>query len=186
MTAPVIRLAGIAGAVLIAGPALAGGCGVECYRRVHTPPIYDTISEPRLVRPPRTIYRTTPPVYDTVAENVLVHPGGRSWQTRRDAFGQLIGCWVHTPPRYALRYRRVLVQPAQVIPETIPPAYANYRHRVLVQPASTAWVPADGGYGVGAGLGIGSIPDAFGIAGASSADVAVGLGFSTGSIYDGY
>ncbi|GEP10481.1 hypothetical protein [Methylobacterium gnaphalii] len=182
--------AALASAVLFAAPATAGGCyGVECYRRVTTPPIFDTVSEQRLVRPARTIYRTTPPVYDTVSERVMVSPGGRHWQTRYDAYGQLVGCWITTPPRFAVQTRRVLVRQAEVIPETLPPVYASYSRRVLVQPASQQWVPAGGGYGGGfapVGLRVGSIPDAVGITGASSADVGVGLGFSSGSIYDGY
>lgn len=187
MAAPVARLlslVAVSGAALFAGPALAGCYSTACYRRVVTPPVFDTVSEQRLVRPPRTVYRTTPPIYDTVTERVLVAPGGRRWQTRYDAYGQLVGCWVTTPPRYALASRRVLVRPAEVIPETLPPVYASYSHRVLVQPAGAAWVPAGAGYG--GPVGIGSIPDAVGITGASSADLGVGLGFSYGSVYDGY
>ena len=199
MTAPVVRhailLAGLAGAAF-ATPAAAchgGGCyrppvpvgcaSVECYRRVATPPVYDTYSEQRLVRPPRTVYHTSPPVYDTVSERVMVSPGGRVWQQRYDAYGHLVGCWVTTPPQYAIRSRRVLVRPAEVIPETLPPVYASFSRRVMVAPPSSQWVPA-GGYG--GDIGIGSIPDAVGITGASSADIGVGLGFSSGSIYDGY
>ncbi|WP_232631382.1 hypothetical protein [Methylobacterium sp. Leaf118] len=167
-----------------------GGCvSAECYRRVATPPVYDTVSEQVLVQPPRTVYRSTPPVYDTVSERVLVAPGGRRWETRYDAYGQLVGCWVTTPPRYAVQTRRVLVRPAEVIPETLPPVYATTQRQVLVQPARSAWVPAGPAYGPRPGygpLGVGSIPDAFGLAGASAADVSVGLGFSRGSVYDGY
>ena len=177
----------------LAVPARAGGACVsaECYRRVVTPPVYDTVSERVLVQPPRTVYRTTPPVYDTVSERVLVAPGGRRWETRYDAYGQLVGCWVTTPPRYAVQTRRVLVRPPEAIPETLPPVYTTTQRRVLVQPARAAWVPAGAGpdYGPGPGYaaaGVGSIPDAFGLAGASSADISVGLGFSRGSIYDGY
>ncbi|WP_375462841.1 hypothetical protein [uncultured Methylobacterium sp.] len=214
MTAPVARnsalLAALAGAVLLAAPARAGGCyGSECYRHVSTPPVFDTVHENVLVRPPRTIYRTTPPVYDTVSERVLVSPGGRHWSTSRGPYGELIGCWVTTPPHYATQHRRVLVQPAQSIPETIPPEYASVSRRVLVAPARSGWVPVGGGYGgdqggygggyhgggygggyrsagYGGGLRIGSIPDALGVTGASSADIGVGLGFSSGSPYDGY
>jgi len=194
MTAPVVRstvlLAALAGASLLSGPAAAaGGCVTqECYRRVVTPPIFDTVSEQRLVSPPRTVYRTVPPVYDTVSERVMVSPGGRYWQTSRDAYGQLVGCWVTTPPHFAVRARRVLVRQAQVIPETIAPVYASYQRRVLVQPASAAWVPAGPAPGLGGfgGVGLGSIPDAVGVTGASSADIGVGLGFNQGSIYDGY
>jgi hypothetical protein len=121
---------------------------------------------------------------------VLVAPGSRRWETSTDAYGQLVGCWVTTPPRYAVQTRRVLVRPPEVIPHTVPPVYTTTQRRVLVQPARAAWVPAGGPeFGPAAGygpVGVGSIPDALGIAGASSADVAVGLGFSRGSIYDGY
>ena len=127
----------------------------------------------------------------------MVSPGGRVWQTSRGPYGELIGCWINTPPRFAVQTRRVLVQPAQSIPETIPPEYASVSRRVLVAPARSGWVPTGGGYqgggygggdqGVGyGGPRFGSIPDALGIAGASSADIGVGLGFSSGSIYDGY
>ncbi|GJE70853.1 hypothetical protein [Methylorubrum podarium] len=203
MAAPLLRpslfpaLAVAACAVVtLAAPAQAGGncVSAECYRRVVTPPVYDTVAERVLVQPPRTVYRTTPPVYDTVSERVLVAPGGRRWETRVDAYGQLVGCWVTTPPRYAVQTRRVLVRPPEAIPHTLPPVYATTQRRVLVQPARAAWVPAAApvagpAFGPGPGygpLGIGSIPDALGITGASSADVAVGLGFSQGSIYDGY
>ena len=203
MTAPVARLACFAtafgGLILLAAPAQAGGCySSECYRHVSTPPVFDTVQENVLVRPPRTVYRTVPPVYDTVSERVMVSPGGRFWQTSHGPHGELIGCWVSTPPRFAVRSRTVLVRPAQSIPETIPPEYATVSKRVLVAPARAGWVPVGGGFGGGgygggyraAGYGggplVGSIPDALGIAGASSADLGVGLGFSTGSQYDGY
>ncbi|MDP4005438.1 hypothetical protein [Methylobacterium sp. NEAU K] len=195
MTASVARptlFAAALGGLLLAGPAQAGGCyGSECYRHVTTPPVYDTVQENVLVRPPRTVYRSVPPVYDTVSERVMVSPGGRFWQTSRGPGGELIGCWVTTPPRFAVRTRTVLVRPAQAIPETIPPEYATVSRRVLVAPARSGWVPI-GGYGGGyhavsyGGPVVGSIPDAMGITGASSADIGVGLGFSTGSRYDGY
>ncbi|MDP4024399.1 hypothetical protein Q8W71_17375 [Methylobacterium sp. NEAU 140] len=196
MTTPVARLpllAAALGGLLLAAPAQAGGCyGPSCYRYVATPPVYGTVQENVLVRPPRTVYRTVPPVYDTVSEQVMVSPGGRVWQTSRGPGGELVGCWVTTPPRFALRSRTVLVRPAQSIPETIPPEYATVSKRVLVAPARAGWAPAGGGCGPGcyggyrAAAYTGSIPDALGIAGASSADIGVALGFSTGSIYDGY
>lgn len=192
---PSLALAAASVAAFAVPAQAGGGCvSAECYRRVVTPPIYDTVAERVLVQPPRTVYRTTPPVYDTVTERVLVAPGGRRWETRTDAYGQLVGCWVTTPPRYAVQTRRVLVRPPEAIPQTLPPVYATTQRRILVQPARAGWVPAaapaagpDFGSGPGYGpLGVGSIPDAFGLAGASSADIAVGLGFSQGSIYDGY
>lgn len=186
MAASVTRtfiIAAALGGMAFAGPAMAGGCyGGECYRYAVTPPVYATEQQNVLVRPPRTIYRTVPPVYDTVEERVLVAPGGRFWQESRGPGGELIGCWVSTPPRFALRRRTVLVRPAETVPETFPPEYATVSRRVLVAPARAGWVPV-GGYG---GPLVGSLPDALGITGASSADIGVGLGFSRGSIYDGY
>ena len=193
MTAPVARttlIAAALGGLLLAAPAQAGGCyGSACYRHVVTPPVYDTVQENVLVRPPRTVYRTVPPVYETVSERVMVSPGGRFWQTSRGPGGELIGCWVTTPPRFAVRTRTVLVRPAQAIPETIPPQYASVSRRVLVAPARAGWVPVSGyGYRPVAygGPVVGSIPDALGITGASSSDTGVALGFSYGSQYEGY
>lgn len=236
MAAPVTHLptllAALIGTVALASSAQAGCAGSECYRHVSTPPVYGSVSERVLVRPAETVYRTTPPIYDTVSEQVLVSPGRRVWQTRHDPHGGLVGCWVDIPAQYATRHRRVLVQPAQSIPETIPAEYGSVQRRVLVEPARAGWVPAPeaghfglGGYGgpayggsfaepgyrhghgprrhgYGRGhhrvnygahghgrradLGIGSIPDAVGMTGASSYDVGVGLGFYRGSIYDGY
>ena len=56
--------------------------------------------------------------------------------------------------------------------------------------ALAGWAPIGGGYGYrpaayGGPL-VGSIPDALGITGASSSDIGVGLGFYTGSRYEGY
>ena len=197
MTAPVAKtvlMAAALGGLFFAAPAMAGGCyGGGCYRYATTPPVFDTVQQNVLVRPPRTVYRTIPPVYDTVQEQVMVAPGGRIWQTSRGPGGELIGCWVVTPPRFALRQRTVLVRPAETVPETYPPEYATVSRRVQVAPARAGWVPVGGGYGGYGGYGpgyggplVGSIPDAFGITGASSADIGVGLGFSRGSIYDGY
>lgn len=188
--ASLFMIAAALGGSLLAGPTMAGGCyGAECYRYATTPPVFDTVQQNVLVRPPRTVYRTVPPVYDTVEERVMVAPGGRVWQESRGPGGELIGCWVETPPRFAIRRRTVVVRPAETIPETYPPEYATVSRRVLVAPARAGWVPVGGGYGGYRGYGgpvVGSIPDAFGITGASSADIGVGLGFSRGSIYDGY
>jgi hypothetical protein len=195
MTAPVASTLVLAalGGLLLAAPAQAGGCyGSACYRHVVMPPVYDTVQETVLVRPSRTVYRTVPPVYDTVSEQVLVAPGGRFWQTSRGPGGELVGCWITTPPRFATRTRTVVVRPAQAIPETIPPEYASVSRRVRVAPARAGWVPVGGGFGGGyapvsyGGPLIGSIPDAVGMTGASSSDLGVALGFSYGSPYEGY
>ncbi|ACL57798.1 hypothetical protein [Methylobacterium nodulans] len=158
MTAPVARLplllAAAVGLCLPALPTAAGGYGcatAECYRYVTIPPVYGTVPEQVMVRPGRTITRVVPPVYDTVTEQVLAAPPSRVWQTSYDDNGQLVGCWVTTPARYATRTRQVMVRPPEVVPEVIPPAYAIYHRKVLVEPARSGWVPAGshGGYAPG-------------------------------------
>ncbi|KMO40591.1 hypothetical protein ACQVP2_14005 [Methylobacterium aquaticum] len=190
MTAPVTRAiaaTALVASLLSAAPALAGGygCTTDCYRHVSTPPVYGTVSEQVMVRPPRTVTHVVPPVYDTVSEQVLVEPARRVWQTSIDAYGQTVGCWVTIPARYATQTRRVLVRPAQVVPQVIPPAYASYQRRVLVEPARSGWVPAHGGgYAAGSGPG-GIIGAGLGLAGAGIG-IGTGLVFGGGSIYDGY
>ena len=117
----------LAAGLLFAAPAVAGGygCTTDCYRQVSTPPVYGTVSEQVMVRPPRRVNHVVPPVYDTVSEQVLVAPARRVWQTSVDAYGQTVGCWVTIPAQHATQTRRVLVRPAPVVPEVIPPAYAT-------------------------------------------------------------
>ncbi|MGY2047213.1 hypothetical protein [Methylobacterium sp. JK268] len=191
MTVPVARLplllAAAAGLAAFTLPAQAGGYGcasADCYRYVTTPPVYDTVAEQVMVRPARTITHVTPPVYDTVAEQVLVSPPRRVWQTSYDASGALVGCWVTTPARYAVRHRRVLVRAPEVVPEVIPPAYATYQRRVLVSPARAGWVPAGGQGGYGGGYpgtyASGPVGAGFGLAGAG-----LGLGLATAGAVTG-
>ncbi|GJD35194.1 hypothetical protein [Methylobacterium aerolatum] len=186
MSAPVstLFLAAALGGTLLAGPASAGGCyGRECYRYAVSPPVYAVEQENVLVSPPRTVYQTVPPVYDTVSEQVLVAPGGRVWQTRPGPNGELIGCWIETPPRYAVRQRTVLVRPAETVPVTLAPQYATVSHRVRVAPARAGWVPLRAGYARPRDA---SLLDWLGMTGGGAADVGVGLGLARGSIYDGY
>ncbi|MFI5014387.1 MAG: hypothetical protein ACHQAY_18790 [Hyphomicrobiales bacterium] len=137
----------------------AATAGQACFRKVASPPLYETVSEPVLVQPARVVARPVPGEYQrvservlvrparviahpipaitqTVAEQVLVQPGGRVWQVRRDAYGQEIGCWVHTPPVYATQYHMVVVQPASAQYETIPAEYEDVSRTVMVRPPS--------------------------------------------------
>ncbi|WP_298953602.1 hypothetical protein [uncultured Methylobacterium sp.] len=193
MTTPAARLTAtlaFAAGSLLAAPAFAGGygCTTDCYRRVSTPPVYDTVSEQVMVRPPRTIRRVVPPVFDVVSEQVVVAPARRVWQTSIDAYGQEVGCWVTIPAQVATRQRRVMVSPPQAVAEVVPPAYATVQRQVLVAPARSGWVPA-GGPAPFAGPRPAGYPGVYGPAGG-------GLGFNLGgydyvvgargSIYDGY
>lgn len=178
--------------VLAVGTSTASAnCGGGCYRKVYTPPTFATVSqqvllqpgrivahqipaeyeqvtEQVLVRPARVIPFTTPAITQTVAVQVLVAPPQRVWRVITDAYGQEIGCWVTTPPAFAVRYHSVVVQPAttqyETIPaqfrdvsrtrlvrpasvehEEIPPIYGTTTHEVQVSPGSSAWLPVGAG-----------------------------------------
>ena len=193
-------LALAAGSLLAAAPEASAGCGgSDCYRYVSRPPVYGSVSEQVMVRPPRTVHETIPPVFDTVSESVLVAPAGRVWQVSHDAYGQPVGCWVTIPPRYAVRTRRVLVRPPEVVPHVVPAAYATVSRRVLVEPGQAGWEPIGGhgyggygGYGGGRG-GLGSSLFGAGAglldAGASVAGAGLGLGLGAvggGAFGEGY
>lgn len=175
-------------ALALTGSAAAGDyCGANCYRKVVTPPQYATVAETVqvrpasvarhvtpaeygtvhehvVVRPARTVAHVSPAEYGTVAETVMVSPGGKRWQVTRDAYGNEVGCWVNTPPQYAVRHRTVQVRaasvhhavipavtavrartvmtrPAQVHEEVIPAQYATRHHTVQVSPGYAAWQP---------------------------------------------
>jgi hypothetical protein len=137
----------------------AASAGEACFRKVASPPLFQTVIEPVLVepahviahpvpaeyrqvservlvRPARVVAHHIPAVTQTVAEQVLVHPGGQVWTVRRDAYGQEIGCWVHTPPVFATQYHTVVVQPPSAEYETIPAEYEDVSRTVMVQPPS--------------------------------------------------
>ena len=139
--------------------AQAASAGEGCYRKVATPPLYQTVTEPVLIAPERVIAHPIPAQYEQVSEHVVVHPerviahrdpavtqtvaaqvlvqpAGRVWTVRRDAYGQEIGCWVNTPPVFATQYHTVVVQPATAEYETIPAEYADLPHTVMVTPPS--------------------------------------------------
>jgi hypothetical protein len=158
MNTKIIATAALSALVFSLGAETASA-GQACFRKVASPPLYQTVAEPVLIEPAHVIAHAVPPQYQevsqrvmvhparviahhipavtqTVAEQVLVQPGGRAWTVRRDAYGQEIGCWVNTPPVYATQYRTVVVQPASAEYETIPAEYADVSHTVMVQPPS--------------------------------------------------
>jgi hypothetical protein len=148
---------------LAAPAALAGGdptC-LTCYRHVVQPPVYGTVAEQVMVQAPRTYAETIPGDYQTVSETVMVAPARKVWQVTRDAYGNLVGCWVETPARYAVQHRQVMIRPPSVVRHTSPAVYATQHRQVLVQPARSGWEPvgaaASGGYAgiVNAGFGVG-------------------------------
>jgi hypothetical protein len=141
--------------------------GDACYRLVETAPVYQTIDETVQVAPARRTKRHVPAVlqdvseavvvrhertvarhvaaqYGTVHERVMTHPGGKQWVMKRNAHGDLVGCWVKTHPTYATVARRVVVRPASVVHETLPAIVQHRSRTVVVEPARTEYdvVPA--------------------------------------------
>lgn len=166
---------------LLAGlstPALAGGCGGgDCYQRVVTPPVYDTVAEQVMVRPPHHYAATVPGEFTTVSERVLVSPARRVWQVTHDAYGRTIGCWVTVPARYALHHRQVMVRAPQTVRHYQPAQYAVQHRRVLVQPGRAGWAPIGGGYAGGYAGGYGGYDGGTGpVGGLVGAAVGLGVG----------
>lgn len=148
-------------AALAASPAALAsdyGCDGDCYRKVHLPPVYEsvpelyvarqghtvsryvppsygTVTEPLVTRPARTVARVTPASFSVVTEKVQVTPARREWQVSYDAAGREIGCWVDVPATYALRKRRVMVRPEQVTYVTVPEQVALVPRTVMTHPA---------------------------------------------------
>ena len=183
-------LAAAAFTVLASSPALAGGygCGgAECYRRVVTPPVYGTVSQQVLVRPPQSFTSTVPGEFTTVSERVLIAPASRVWQVSQDAYGGTVGCWVTVPARYAVRHRQVMVRAPQVVRHYQPAQYAVQQRQVLVQPGRAGWAPVGGSYAGGYGAeGGGLIGSAVGLGvGAAATGLELGAGLA-GSVLGGF
>lgn len=125
------------------GPAFAGGydCGGDCYRQTYVPAQYGAVAQRTLVRAPRPYALVSPPEYRTVHERVAVRPAGRVWTTRRDAWGNKVGCWVEVPAEYAVVPRQVLVRAPSVVPVANLPSWSVRTYPVVTEPAHLAWTP---------------------------------------------
>lgn len=159
LSSGIIAASSLATVLLLgASAAQAGGCrGSACYNLVNTPPVYGSIDETYQVRPAQTQHRVVPAeyetvtdsvmiaperriphhraaVYETVTEKVLVSSASRRWEVTRDAYGNMVGCWVDVPARYGYQSRRVEVSPATVDYETVPAVYTQRQRKVMVRP----------------------------------------------------
>ena len=129
----------------------------QCYRRVVEPARYSTVAEQVMVSPEREVSEYAPAVTRQVEESVVVRPeqtivrvipaqfeieretievsrAHAEWQTRAEN-GEMIGCWVRVPARYGERLRRVLVNPAREVTQTIPAETATRLRAEIVEPA---------------------------------------------------
>ena len=124
-------------------PALAGGfgCEGECYRQTYVPAQYGVVAQRTLVRAPRPYALMSPGEYRTVHERVAVRPAGRVWTTRRDAWGNKVGCWVDTPAEYAVVSRQVMVRAPGIVPVANLPIWTHRTYPVVTEPAHLAWTP---------------------------------------------
>jgi hypothetical protein len=105
--------------------------------RHHVPAVLDEVTEAVVVRPERTIARHVPAEYGVVQERVMTHAGGKQWVVQRDAYGRLVGCWVHTGPSYATVARRVKLRDSGVTYETLPAIVSHRTRTVVVERART-------------------------------------------------
>ncbi len=101
------------------------------------PAVYEDVTEQVVVRPERTVARHIPAEYGVVHERVMTHPGGKQWVMKRNAHGELVGCWVKVKPSYATVARKVKVREAQVVHETLPAIVKHRTRTVLLQAART-------------------------------------------------
>ncbi len=145
-------------AAMLALSAGAAQAGNSCFRKVSTPPVYQTYAQQVLVSPARTHFHKIPAQYATVTKQVLVRPAQRIahhvpavtrsvaqtvmiapatkvWSVTRDAHGREVGCWVKKPAQFATQYRTVVVQPASVSYSVVPAEYRTIAHQVEVRPA---------------------------------------------------
>jgi regulator of extracellular matrix RemA (YlzA/DUF370 family) len=147
------------------------GKGSACYQLVETPPVYGTVDETVLIAPERHVRRRVPAIIDEVTERVVVQPetvvarhvpaevgvvhervmthaGGKKWVMRRNAHGQLVGCWVTVKPSYATVARTVVTRKARVVHERRPAIVSHRTRRVVVEPARTVTDVIPAQYGV--------------------------------------
>ncbi len=104
----------------------------ECYARVLTPEIYNTVKERVLVKEASTKLIKVPAKYRYVNKKVLVKEASTKIQT--------------IPPVYKTVTEKVLVKEATTKLVTVPAVYKNVRQRVMVECAHTEWKKGKGVY----------------------------------------
>jgi hypothetical protein len=120
---PISLLSAVAVLSIPLGEAAAGGRPVECYQRVHQPPLYDTVRERVQVQGGWIRLETNPAIYDTRQVRRLVSPEHVVWRV--------------TPAEYDTVREKVQLYPARQVARTVPAVTRTVYHKVRV----------DGGYG---------------------------------------
>ena len=114
------------GIALWPAAALAGGCGAaECYERVRTPDVYQTVARPVVIASARHVVVSSPAVIGHQVNRVELTPG--SWHAH------------HQPALYGSRVRQVQVAPARVHYASTAPVYRTEHQTVVVAPGGYRW-----------------------------------------------
>lgn len=141
-----------------------------CYKKVTTPPVYQTVMKRVVVRPASCAQHRTPPTYGTVAQEVVVQPArqvvhhkpavyGRvkevrevrpartHWVRGRGCHGADYKCAVTKPAKYRTRTKRVMVEAGHNWVETKPAVKSVVHRQVVVNPGTVRQVCQPAVYG---------------------------------------
>lgn len=108
----------------------------QCFARVLSPEIRETVTEELLVKPATFRIEVQPAVYDTIIERVLVKE-----QTIRHSV---------VPAVFETITEEVLVEPERIEKFVIPAQFETYTETIIIEPAREVWQPGAGLYGRGA------------------------------------
>ena len=132
-----------------------GGAYKTCYKRVTTPPVYQTVTRQVMVAPATCSQYRTPPQYGTVAREVvmqpsyqvvhhkpavygrvevqkMVRPARTRWVRGRGCHGDDYRCAVTKPAKYRTRTKRVVVEPSSSWVETKPAVRGVVHEQVML------------------------------------------------------
>lgn len=99
----------------------------QCFEKVRTAEVFDTVPERQLVTPERIEHHFVPAEFDMRDRTVLVTPA----RTER----------YPVPATYRTLVETVVVRPESVRTEFVPPVYESVTRQVLVREARTVWKP---------------------------------------------
>lgn len=153
-----LAVLGLATALPLATPALAGGHCETCFRREVTPPrlgvVHETVQvrpamvvaqpvpaeigvvrETVQVRPAHVVAHPVPARFATVHQTVQVAPATRVLTRSYDAHGREVICQTTQPARYGTVARTVMTRAPGVVHQVVPAQYATVERHVVTRPA---------------------------------------------------
>lgn len=105
----------------------------QCFARVLSPAVYETVTEEVLVAPESYEIEVIPAVYEMRTERVLVRE-----ETSRFSI---------IPPVMETVEERVMIEPERIEKYVVPAQFETYTETVVVQPERVTWRPGSGLYG---------------------------------------